>query len=254
MKHEALVNRQHALQRPRFRSPINNKAWFGADLMTKLADLGFSKETIAETIVSTYSVEGQPNAAPMGATTDSLQHIVLRIYISSLTYKNLQSKRCAVVNVTSDPEIFYRTAFKEANPKGRIPQEWFEKAETVDAPRLRAADAHIEVTVAEVTPLDDEKAEVRCNVELVKASTVLPHAYCRASFAIIEAVIHATRVKHFLMYGDREKQEEALKLLEKIRYCHNVVGRVAPRSRYSEIMEDLNQRVDSWRRKGESPR
>jgi len=222
--------------------------------MTKLADLGFSKETIAETIVSTYSVDGQPNAAPMGATMDSLQRIVLRIYTSSLTYKNLQSKRCAVVNVTSDPEIFYRTAFKEANSEGRMPQEWFEKAETVDAPRLRAADAHIEVTVADVTLLDAEKAEVTCETTLVQASTVLPQAYCRASFATIEAIIHATRVKHFLIHGDREKQEQALKLLEKIRDCHNVVSRVAPHSRYSEIIEDLNQRVDSWRRKGESLR
>jgi hypothetical protein len=254
MKHEALVNRKHALRRHHFCSHINNNRWFGAVLMTKLTDLGFSKETIAETIVSTYNMDGKPNAAPMGATMDTPQRLVIRIYTSSLTYKNLQSKRCAVVNLTSDPEIFYQTAFKEANPKGKMPQEWFEKAETVDAPRLRTADAHIEVTVAEVKPLEAEKAEATLEVKLVQAPTVLPQAYCRASFATIEAIIHATRVKHFLMHGYREKQEQALKLLERIRECHNVVNRVAPRSRYSEIIEDLNQRVDSWRRKGESLR
>jgi hypothetical protein len=254
MKHEALVNRKHALRRPHFCLYINNNRWFGAVLMTKLTDLGFSKEAIVESIVSTYNLDGKPNAAPMGATMDSSQCLVLRIYTSSLTYKNLQSKRCAVVNLTSDPEIFYQTAFKEANPKGKMPQEWFEKAETVEAPRLRTADAHIEVTVAEVRHLDAEKAEVTLEVKLVQAPEVLPKAYCRAPFAAIEAIIHATRVKHFLMHGDREKQEQALKLLERIRECHNVVNRVAPRSRYSEIMEDLNQRVDSWRRKGESLR
>jgi hypothetical protein len=254
MKHDALVNGKHALRRPFFCFPISKNGWFGADFMTTLADLGFSKEAIAETIVSAYSADGQPNAAPMGATTDSQQRVVLRIYTSALTYKNFQSKRCAVVNVTSDPEIFYRTAFKEANPRGRLPREWFEKAETVDAPRLRAADAHIEVTVSDVKPLDAEKAEVTCEVKLVQASTVLPQAYCRASTATIEAIIHATRVKHFLKHGDRQKQEQALKLLEKIRDCHNVVNRVAPRSRYSEIMKDLTQRVDSWRRKSESLR
>ena len=222
--------------------------------MTKLADLGFSKEIIAETVVSTYSADGQPNAAPMGTTTDRPKRLVLRIYTSSLTYKNLQSKRCAVVNITSDPEIFYRTAFKEANPKGRLPREWFEKAETVDAPMLRAADAHIEVTVGDVAPLDAEKAQVTCDVKLVQASKALSHAYCRASSATIEAIIHATRVELFLMHGYREKQEQALKLMEKIRDCQNVVNRVAPRSRYSEIMDDLTQRVDSWRRKSESLR
>jgi hypothetical protein len=159
-----------------------------------------------------------------------------------------------VVNVTSDPEIFYRTAFKEANPKGKMPKEWFEKAETVDAPRLRTADAHIEVAVVDVTPLDAEKTEVTCEVKLLRASNVLPQAYCRASSATIEAIIHATRVELFLKHGDRQKQEQALKLLEKIGACQNVVNRVAPRSRYSEIMDDLNQRVDSWRRKSESLR
>ena len=220
--------------------------------MTKLTDLGFSKETIAETIISTYSVNGQPNAAPMGATMDSPQHLVIRIYTSSLTYKNLQSKRCAVVNVTSDPEAFYRTAFKEANLEGKVPQEWFEKAETVDAPRLRAANALIEVTVADITTLDTESAEVSCEVKLVQASSVLPKAYCRALFATIEAIIHATRVKVFIIGGNRQKQEQALKLLETIRECRDVVNRVAPNSRCSEIMADLTQRVNSWRVKGES--
>jgi hypothetical protein len=222
--------------------------------MAKLADLGFSKEAIAETIVSTYSVDGQPNAAPMGATIGSPQRLVFRIYTSALTYKNLQSKRCAVVNVTSDPTLFYRTAFKEANPTGWIPQEWFEKAETVDAPRLRAADAHIEVAVVDIAALDAERAEILCEVKRILAPTVLPQAYCRASFATIEAITHATRVKHFLMYGDREKQEQALKLMERIRECHDVVNRVASCSRYSEIMANLNQQVDSWRRKNESLR
>lgn len=222
--------------------------------MTKLTDFGFSKGVIVETVVSTYNVDGQPNAAPMGAIMESLQRIVLRIYTSSLTYRNLQAKRCAVVNVTSDPELFYRTAFKEANLKGRMPQEWFEKAETVDAPILRTADAQIEVAVADIRAFDAERAEVLCDVKLVKVSSVWPKVYCRALFATIEAIIHATRVKTFMIQGDRQKREQALKLLERIRECHDVVKRVAPNSRYSEIMADLNQRVDSWRVKGESLR
>jgi hypothetical protein len=222
--------------------------------MTDLADLGFSKGLIAETVVSTYNMHGQPNAAPMGVTMENAQLLALRIYTSSLTYKNLQTKRCAVVNVTSDPELFYRTAFKETNLEGRVPQEWFEKAETVDAPRLRAAEAYIEVTVADITPFDAERAEVTCEVKLAKASNVLPKVHCRASFATIEAIIHATRVKAFLTHDDRQKQEQALKLIQTIRECHDVVNRVAPNSSYSKIMADLTQRVNSWRVKSESLR
>lgn len=121
--------------------------------MNNLAILGFSKKTIMETIVSTYNVEGPPNAAPMGVETEDMQRIVIRPYTSSLTYKNLQLKTCAVINVTSNPELYYRTAFKEVNPGGRVPGEWFGKAEAVDAPRLLLADAFIEVSVLNIKSL-----------------------------------------------------------------------------------------------------
>jgi len=222
--------------------------------MTKITDLGFSESTIVETIVSTFNADGQATAAPMGAKKTGLKRIAIRIYTSSLTYKNLQSKRCAVINLTSDPEVFYRTAFKEANPNGRVPQDWFERAETVNAPKLRTADAFIEVAVADLKPVDAERAEVSCEVKLVQASSVLPKAYCRALPATIEAIIHATRVKAFVTHPDKQKREQALKLMETIRECHDVVNRVAPNSRYSEIMADLNQRIGSWRIKGESLR
>ena len=212
--------------------------------MTKLADLGFQKGVIMETVVSTYGEDGKPNAAPMGVVMENAHRIVIRPYTSSSTYKNLQSKKCAVVNVTSDPELFYRTAFKEANPEGNVPQEWFEKAEIVDAPRLRKADALIEISVADVTSLGAEKVKVSCDVKLIKAARILPRAYCRALFATIEAIIHATRVKTFLA-SDQEKQ--ALKLLETISVCRDAVNRVAPNSLYAETMADLTKMVDSWK-------
>ena len=151
------------------------------------------------------------------------------------------------MNVTSDAEVFYKTAFKEANPNGKVPQDWFEKAETVDAPRLRKAEAIIEIAVANIRQLNAERAEVLCDVKLVQTAKVMPKAYCRALFATIEAIVHATRVQVFIKHADRHKREQALKLLEMIRECRDVVNRVAPDSSYSEIMEDLKQRIDSWR-------
>ena len=222
--------------------------------MTELTDLGFSESVIVETVVSTYNVDGQPNAAPMGATMTSPQSLVLKIYTSSLTYKNLQSKRCAVVNLTSNAEVFYRTAFKEGNLNGRLPLDWFEKADIVDAPRFRAADAYVEVAVGDIEPFDAERAEIFCNVKRIEASATLPKAYCRALPATIEAIIHATRVKIFIADTDRQKREQALKLIETIRQCNDVVNRVAPHSCYSEIMKDLNKRVESWRIKSEGLR
>jgi hypothetical protein len=216
--------------------------------MTNLANLGFSKETIVEVIVSTYSANGQPNAAPMGVRTEDMKHIVIRPYMSTATYTNLQSKRCAVINVTSNPELYYHTAFKETNPDGRIPLEWFEKAETVDAPRLCMADAFVEVSVTDIKSLGTERAKVLCDVQLLKAPSLAPQAYCRATFATIEAIIHATRVKVFLA-GDEEKQREAHRLMRLIEHYYALVNRVAPNSSYSAIMADLTGRINKWRTK-----
>jgi len=199
-------------------------------------------------------VDGQANAAPMGVTMENLQRIVLRIYTSSLTYKNLNSKKSGVVNVTCDAELFYRTAFKEANPNGKLPQDLFEKAEIIDAPRLRVADAHIEVVVVKIKQFDDERADIVCDVKHVQSSSILPKVYCRALFATVEAIVHATRVKVFITHSDKRKREQALRLLEIIKECNDIVTRVAPNSHYSRIMTDLNQRINSWRTKAESLR
>jgi hypothetical protein len=221
--------------------------------MTNLYDLGFLKDTIGETIVSTYSADGKPTAAPMGIIMKSNEQVIIRPFISSLTYKNIQTKKCAVANVTSNPELFYLTAFKEANPDGKLSPELFQKAETVDAPRLGAADATIEVSVAETRSFDAERAEFLCNVQLVKASKKLPKVYCRAQFATIEAIIHATRIKVFVR-GDKQEQKQAIELLERVNVCEQVVERTAPNSRYSEIMADLTGSISLWRKESESLR
>ena len=214
--------------------------------MPSLNDLGFLKGSIGETIVSTYDSDEQPNAAPMGVVIENNEQLLIRPYHTSLTYKNLQAKGCAVVNVTSNPELFYVTAFKDVNPDGKLPRGLFEKAETVVAPRLGAADAAVEVLVAEVGSFGAERAEFLCNVQLVKASKALPKVYCRAQFATIEAIIHATRIKLFLR-GNKQEQKQAIHLLELVNVCEDVVNRTAPNSRYSEIMADLTQRISLWR-------
>ncbi len=47
--------------------------------MVKLADLGFFKGTIYETIASTFNPDGNPNAAPMGVIMQNEQQVALII-------------------------------------------------------------------------------------------------------------------------------------------------------------------------------
>jgi hypothetical protein len=215
--------------------------------MAKLSDLGFVKNVIAETIVSTYNTRGEPNAAPMGVTMTDEQHLAINLFNSSTTCTNIKSNRCAVVNLTGNIDVFYRTAFKEANPNGVLPQEWFEKAKAVNAPKLRLAEATIDVSVTDLVALGAEKTRAVFIVELAQATQKYPQVYCRAFGATVEAIIHATRVK--ALVNEEKEQKHVSELLKRITYCNDVVGRVAPNSSYSSVMVDLMKRVNAWEQK-----
>ncbi len=215
--------------------------------MVKLTDLGFSKGTIFETILSTYNIDGTPNAAPMGATMLDPKTLNLNIYNSSQTSRNLKTSKCAVINLTGDIDVFYKTTFKETNPTGRLPQELFEKAKKVNAPKLRLAEATIEVSIVNMEPFGAYKTKFSCKVEQINAAKMRPQVICRARALTLEAIIHATRVK---AYANDEKQQKTVsKLLASIQDHNEVINRVAPNSVYSIVMADLMQRIDSWRNK-----
>lgn len=214
-------------------------------MVTKLSDLGFSKGDIAETVVSTYNKEGKPNAAPMGVVMQDEKHLSIDFFNSTSTYKNIILNKCAVVNLTNNVEIFYKTAFKEANPKGKLPEEWFEKANSVNAPKLKLAEATIDVSLKNMTPLDQEKTMATFNLERLDAKTVYPQVYSRAMALTIEAIIHATRVEAFIK--EETEQKHVGKLLELIENYNGTVNRVAPNSIYSNVMSDLMKRIESWR-------
>ncbi len=220
-------------------------SWDGS--MVKLIDLGFMKGMIFETIVSTFNSDGSPNAAPMGSITQDNQTITLNLFNSSQTQKNLQANGCGVINLTGDIGIFYKTAFKEANPNGKLPKEWFMNAEAVNAPKLRMADATVDFSVASMKPISPDKTKASCKVERISTTQQYPQAYCRAMSATLEAIIHATRVEAFA--NDKGKQQQVGQLLAIIQNCNDVVNRTAPNSRYSNVMADLMKRIDSWKSK-----
>jgi hypothetical protein len=213
--------------------------------MAQLTDLGFAKGVIFETILSTYNGNGAPNAAPMGITMQDPQNLTFNLFNSSATSRNLKVNKCGVINLISNIEIFYKTTFKEANPNGKLPPEWFEKAQTVNAPKLCLADATVEVSVAGMESIGEEKTKVSLNVERINVLQSYPKVYNRAMALTLEAIIHATRVKAFTNIA--QEKERVGKLLEMIKNSNEIVNRVAPNSAYSMVMADLMKRIDSWR-------
>ncbi len=212
--------------------------------MANLTDLGFLKGIIAETIVSTYNKEGKPNAAPMGVIMEDEQHLAIFLFNSSATYTNIKANSCAVVNLTSNIEVFYKTTFKDANPDGKPPLEWFEKATGINAPKLRLAEVSIEVSLRTLIPLNENKTRAVFEVKVVHTKKTYPQVWCRAQSQTLEAIIHATRIRVFL--NDKIELEKVQHLLEMINECNTIVNRVAPNSIYSVTMSDLIRRVHSW--------
>lgn len=218
-----------------------------AKTMMNLTDLGFTGGVIFETIVTTSNPNGTPNAAPMGVIMQDQSTLILNIFNQSKTLQNLKTQKKAVINITSNIELFYKSTFKEANPDGKLPLDWFEKSTTVKAPKLRLADAWVEASVVSVEANGREKTHVHLKVEAITAQQKFPQIYNRAFAAVLEAIINATRVKAFA--ADPNQQAEVGKLLGLIDNCCNVVGRVAPNSAYSVVLADLMVRIDLWRLK-----
>lgn len=214
-------------------------------MATSLFDIGFPKGHTYEVIVSTYGRSRVPNAAPMGMNVEDPQLFILRPFKTSLTFANLRESKCGVANIVFDPEVFYRTAFKEANQNGEIPSEWFRSADTVEAPTLALANSYVEFAVKTIDERKDEdSAFVRCAVKLIKATRLYANPYCRSVFATIECIIHATRIREYFSMN-RNKDAEAL--IQLVNHYRDLVARISPNSNYSRIIDDLMVSIHRWR-------
>ncbi len=213
--------------------------------LTKLKDLGFLEGIVAETIISTYDKDGKPNAAPMGVMLEDGQ-LISKLYNSTSTLRNIKANPSAVVNLTSNIEIFYKTALKEVNIDGKLPETLFEPAKLVKAPKIQHAEAKIEVAAISLASVGKEKTKVTFKVKLIEAPKKYPQIHSRAHAATIEAIIHATRVKLFI--NDEKQKKRVRTLLKMIANCSDIVNRTAPNSKYSSVMADLNKRIDTWRK------
>jgi hypothetical protein len=212
-----------------------------------LADIGFCKGVISEVILSTYNSNKEPNSAPMGMVMLDEQHLAVDIYNTSSTCQSIKQNKCAVVNLTCNIEFFYRSAIKEANPSGRLPSDWFKNSRGVNAPKLKLADATVEVSAQEMVPLANGKTHFVFKVESIQAPCKYPQAYSRALPLTVEAIIHATRVK--ALTNDQTKQKKLEQLLGLIESYSEIVSRVAPNSSCSLVIADLTRRIEVWRKK-----
>lgn len=139
---------------------------------------------IVETIVTSVARDGAVNCAPMGVEWGE-EIIVLKPFIETATYSNVLATGAAVVNLTDDVSVFARSAI--SNP--RYPTE---PAAVVSGVVLADCCSwqELEVRSIDSTP-PRSRIETRVAHRGVRREFI---GFNRASHAVLEATIHATRL------------------------------------------------------------
>lgn len=209
--------------------------------MLKLSALGFSENTYVETIVVTSGPAGV-RAAPVGMLLQG-DNLYFKLFKRAATYANLvQTKECTV-NVTSSALKFY------AALKGKAPKKAFATAKYVKVPRLRGADAVVEARLLEVQH-EERLAEVLLRPIHLRVFRKTPKAFDRANAALIEALVHYTRVTPYLEAGSLGDAE---KLLSYIGLCRETVYKASSdedlRGAVDEILNESEKAIRSFKAK-----
>jgi hypothetical protein len=143
---------------------------------------------IVETIVTTVAEDGTVNCAPMGVEWDPVASgdaIVLKPFVETTTYRNVLATRTAVVNLTDDVRVFARAAI--SNPQyPTVPAVVVRGVVLADCCSWREI---------EVRSIDRTPPRSRVETAVVHHGTRRDFiGFNRASHAVIEAAIYATRV------------------------------------------------------------
>jgi hypothetical protein len=161
---------------------------------------------IVETIVTTRDAAGHVNVAPMGVEWDPSiddQHIVLKPFLETATYRNVVATRTAVVNLVDDVRVFARAAI--SNPSyDTVP------AAAIAGVVLANCCAWREL---EVSSIDSTPPRSRIDMTVVHRGTNRDFiGFNRAAHAVLETAIYATRV-HMLARDFLESELQRLQVI-----------------------------------------
>jgi hypothetical protein len=139
---------------------------------------------IIETIVTTIDDTGRVNCAPMGVEWGD-DHIVLKPFLETATYRNVTATRTAVVNLTDDVRVFARAAI--SNPVcPTVPAAVVRGVVLADCCAWR----ELEVRSIDATP-PRSRVEAAVVHRGVRREFI---GFNRARHAVLEAAIYATRL------------------------------------------------------------
>jgi uncharacterized protein len=154
---------------------------------------------ITETIVTTLSKDGTPNAAPMGIVRRG-NEMLIRMFPGSRTFMNVSETGHLVANIVTDPLVFVVSAFESPDSSYFIPQS--------DMPPV-IRDAHAWVYF---------QADIDGTVRLMPLKSEILRrkvpSFSRGFAAVIDAAVTGTRLQFLGDEGRKRIHEDAV-LVEK---------------------------------------
>ncbi|QDS99152.1 DUF447 domain-containing protein [Adhaeretor mobilis] len=178
--------------------------------LPKLGDSG----RILESLVTTINDDGTTNLSPMGPIVDrqfgvgDARLIHFRPYNTSTTFENLRRTRRGVLHVTDDAGLIAMAAIGKLK---KLPN--FRKASGFEGMILTTACRWF---AFEVVGLDERKELTNVYAQIVEKGTLRDHfGFNRASHAVLELAILATRIEYLPTEEIRVAAERLAPLVEK---------------------------------------
>jgi hypothetical protein len=198
-----------------------------------LKKLGFTENCIVEIILVTKNEDYNYNAAPMGIIRMNNMFEV-RPFMSSTTYRNLHRTKHASINITNDPMLFYKTAFKNQSKDTLHINDWI----------IEDSNASIMVEKKGEAMFSNNRASFTLNPTKILLNKRESTVFSRGRANAIEAVIHSTRVNAFHL---KERDIEVQELLAKIKNSFKVISRVSDKnSAEMRVVENLKKLFEKW--------
>jgi hypothetical protein len=190
---------------------------------------------IYEVIVVTWA--DQPHPAPIGVKKVGAS-FEATVYHDTTTYKNLKGNPNFTVNIVGSGLLFYEAVhLKSKLALGKHSQNWF----------LVGADAWMDAQVLEELP-GQGKSVFRFNVGEAHGVPKKPRPYTRADGALVEMLVHASRIAPYLSAG---MVDDARKLYSLIEHYYSLIGRIAPNTLYQAYADSVYR--EAARRLGGHP-
>jgi len=195
----------------------------------------FEPNIIYEGILTTLNEEGKPHMASMGFSFNNEYDMIIRPFKDTRSYSYLKERKLAVMNIANDIEMFFKATY------GKSSDDEFLPSSKLKIPRLKNVNLYIEGKVKEIKE-DEVRANFIMEPVYVYTKKTYERPFTRVEFAVIESLIHSTRVKVFM---EMKLYDEVERLVSLIDYYDKLVRRIAPNSKYVKIMDEINKIVEN---------